>query len=347
MYCATYLNNRQQRVPIDNEFSTWSDIKDEMPQGLILGPLFFNIHICNLFYIIQKWPIVYYADDTTPYTGGKNPEDVIASIENSALVLFKWFENNLMKANSDKSHLLLSTSTSSTANINGDIIKNSESEKLLGVTIDYKLNFEEHLSKVCDKASQKLNALARISSYMNINQRKCIMRAFISSQFGYCPLVWFFCSRKINNRMNRIQERALRIVYKDYVSTFAQLLEKDSSVSIHIRNLQVLATEIFKARNNLSPPTVQNIFRTTEPAYSLRRDTIFESHRIQTQRYGIESLTYLGPKIWSQVPSEIKESDSLAVFKNKIKNWRPKLCPCKLCKTYMVNLGYLKRLVIN
>ena len=196
-----------------------------------------------------------------------------------------------MKANSDKSHLLLSTSTSSTANINGDIIKNSESEKLLGVTIDYKLNFEEHLSKVCDKASQKLNALARISSYMNINQRKRIMRAFISSQFGYCPLVWFFCSRKINNRMNRIQERALRIVYKDYVSTFAQLFEKDSSVSFHIRNLQVLATEIFKARNNLSPPIVQNIFRTTEPVYSLRSDTIFESCRIPTQRYGIESLT--------------------------------------------------------
>ena len=198
---------------------------------------------------MRKWTIGNYADYTTPYTGGKNTQDVITSLGSCALVLFKWFENNLMKANSDKSHLLLSTSTSSTANINGDIIKNSESEKLLGVTIDYKLNFEEHLTKVCDKASQKLNALARISSYMNINQRKRIMRAFISSQFGYCPLVWFFCSRKINNRINRIQERALRIVYKDYVSTFAQLLEKDSSVSIHIRHLQVLETEIFKARN--------------------------------------------------------------------------------------------------
>ena len=91
---------------------------------------------------------------------------------------------------------------------------------------------------------------------------------------------WFFCSRKINNRMIRIQKHAQTIVYKDYVSAFAQLLEKDSSVSIHIRNLQVLATEIFRARNNLSPPIVQNIFRTTELAYSLRRDTIFESHRI-------------------------------------------------------------------
>ena len=203
-----------------------------------------------------------------------------------------------MKANSDKSHLLLSTSTSSTANINGDIIKNSESEKLLGVTTDYKLNFEEHLTKACDKASQKLNALASISSYMNISQRNGIIRAFINSQFGYCPLVWFFCSPKINNRMNRIQGRALRIVYKDYVSTFAQLLEKDSSVSIHIRNLQVLATEGFKARNNLCPPIIQNILRATEPAYCLRRDTVFESRRMQTQRYGIESLTDLGLKIW-------------------------------------------------
>ena len=262
----SYLNNRQQRVRIDNEFSKWSDIKDGVPQGSILGPLFFNIHICDLFYIMRNWPVANYADDTTPYTGGKNTQDVIASLENCALVLFKWFENNLMKTNSDKSHLLLSTSTSSTANINGDIIKNSESEKLLGVTIDYKLNFEEHLSKVCDKASQKLKVLARISSYMNINQRKRIMRVFISSQFGYCPLVWFFCSRKINNRINRIQEYALRIVYKDYVSTFAQLLAKDSSVSIHIRNLQILITEIFKARNNLSPLIVQNIFRTIEPA---------------------------------------------------------------------------------
>ena len=87
------------------------------------------------------------------------------------------------------------------------------------------------------------------------------------------------------------------------------------------------------------------MFRTTESASSLRRDTIFESRRMQIQRYGIESLTYLGVKIWSKVPNEIKESASLAVLKNKIKYLRPKLCPCKLCKTYVVNLGYLERLL--
>ena len=76
---------------------------------------------------MRNWPVANYADDATPYTGGKNTQDGITSLENCALVLFKWFENILTKANSDKSHLLLSTSASSTANINGDIIKNSES----------------------------------------------------------------------------------------------------------------------------------------------------------------------------------------------------------------------------
>ena len=72
-----------------------------------------------------KWTIANYADETTLYTGGKNTQDAITSLENCALVLFKWFGNNLMKANSDKSYLLLITLTSFTANINGDIIKNS------------------------------------------------------------------------------------------------------------------------------------------------------------------------------------------------------------------------------
>ena len=140
--------------------------------------------------------------------------------------------------------------------------------------------------------------------------------------------------------MNRIQERALRIFYKDYDSTFAKLLEKDSSVSIHIRNQQVVTSEIFKGRNNLSPPIVQNIFfRTLELAYSLRRDSFWKpQNRDPTIRYWIFNIPR--PKLWSQVPREIKCA-SIAAFKYKIKSWRSKLCPCKLCKTYVVNLGYL------
>ena len=246
-----------------------------------------------------------------------------------------------MKANSDKSHLLLSTEENLNANINGDIIPNSKSEKLLGVTIDCKLNFDEHVSRLCDKASQKLNALARIASFMKTEQKRKIMKAFISSQFGYCSLVWMFCSRRLNSRINRIQERALRTVYNDKSSTYPELLEKDSSVSIHCRNLQVLATEIFKSKNNLSPPVMQETFKIIEPNYNLRRNTIFQNRKIRTEKYGTASLTYLAPKIWELVPNDIKLSNSLEIFKSKIKNWETKACPCKICKTFVPSLGYL------
>ena len=99
----------------------------------------------------------------------------------------------------------------------------------LGVTIDNKLSFVKHINNTCDKASQKLNALARISSYMNLNKRKLIMKAFVNSQFGYCPLVSMNYSRNLNNRINRIQERAMRIVYNDRKSTSQDLLERKLS----------------------------------------------------------------------------------------------------------------------
>ena len=107
----------------------------------------------------------------------------------------------------------------------------------MGITIDSKLNFNEHVTKLCKKASAKLHALARVSNYMKIDKLRVLMKAFIESQFGYCPLIWMFHSRKLNNLINRIHERALRIVYKDHNSTFQELLNKDNSVSIHHRNL--------------------------------------------------------------------------------------------------------------
>ena len=92
---------------------------------------------------------------------------------------------------------------------------------------------------------------------MNLAQCRSIMKAFICSQFGYCPLVWMFHSRKINNRVNSLHKRALRVVYRDYNATFSKLLSKDKSVTIHQRNLQLFATEIFKTKNELNPKIME------------------------------------------------------------------------------------------
>ena len=98
------------------------------------------------------------------------------------------------------------------------------------------------------------------------------MKAFIASEFGYCPLVLMFYSRKLNGRINKLHERALRIVYQDYVSSFNELLEKDKSTTIHGSNIQFLATELFKVKNGLSPAFMNEIFvKNAQHYYDLRK----------------------------------------------------------------------------
>ena len=157
------------------------------------------------------------------------------------------------ESNADKCHLLVTTKSAVSANIGEFVINNSNEEKLSGIKIDTKLSFENHVSSLCKKASQKLHALTRIANYMDLRKRKCLMKAFVTSQFNYCPLIWMFHSRELNYCINRIHERALRLVYQDNSLSFAELLEKDNSVTIYRINLLVLAKEIFKLKNGLAP----------------------------------------------------------------------------------------------
>ena len=246
-----------------------------------------------------------------------------------------------MKINADKCHLILSTVDEHSIKINNSNIQNSVNEKLLGVNLNSRLDFDTHVSNLCDKASQKLHALARISCYMSKEKRRIIMKAFIESQFGYCPLIWMFHSRKLNNRINRIHERALRIVYEDKDSTFLELLEKDKSFKIHDRNLQKLATELYKVKNGLSPEIISDIFQQRNLNYNFKSNNEFLIRRVRTEQYGHESLSFLGPKIWDLIPQDTKNSRSLTEFKNKIKSWKPQNCPCKLCRTFIPQLGYI------
>ena len=144
-----------------------------------------------------------------------------------------------MKVNPGKYHLLLSTKSPEVVSIDGMQITSSTAETLLGITIDSELNFENHLSAICNKVSKKINALRRIANYVPLEKRLIVMKTFIESQFNYCPLIWIFHSRTINNKINRLHERALGIVYSDFKSSFEGLLMKDNSFSIHERTFQV------------------------------------------------------------------------------------------------------------
>ena len=148
-------------------------------------------------------------------------------------------------------------------NVENNQIINSKCEKLLEIKIDHKLTFSAHIDEICKKAGQKMDALSRLLPYMKITKWCTLLNRFFMLQFNYCPLTWM-CHSRAKNKINRLHERCLRIIYKYKVSTFGQLLEKDSSVHLHTRNLRFLAVEMFKVVQGLAPTIINDLFSLKE-----------------------------------------------------------------------------------
>ena len=143
--------------------------------------------------------------------------------------------------------------------------------------------FNAHIDEICKKAAQKMNALSRVIPYMNITKRRSLLNTFFMSQFNYCPLTWMCHNRVKNNKINRLHERCLRIICENKASTFEQLLEKDSSVSIHKRNLCLLTVEMFQVVKRLAPTIINDLFPLKETnSYNLGRKLFFKIPRYKT-----------------------------------------------------------------
>ena len=162
------------------------------------------------------------------------------------------------------------------------------------------------------------------------------------SHVSYCPLVWMCHSRKLNNKINKLHERALWLVCDDRQSTFEELVNKGKSVTIHHKNLQVFTTELYKVRHRLAPELINDIFKKRNVTCNFRKNSTFETRNLKRVYYGSETISFIGPKIWELLPSNIKDSENLNIFKPNIKSWRPENCACRLCRLYIADIGFIE-----
>ena len=145
-----------------------------------------------------------------------------------------------------------------------------------------------------------------------------------------------FCSRVQNSKINSIHERSLRTIYKDYKNTYSDIFTERNLLINKIYNI-----EVYKFLNGLSPPIMEQIFNIRKNTYNVRNFRTFSTRNVRTHIYGTEIVTYKRSQLWNRVSTEIKNSQSLMIFKKAIKQWTCSNCACRLCKTYIKEFGFI------
>ena len=199
------------------------------------------------------------------------------------------------------------------------------------------------MNNICRKPSAKIGAFSRIAPNMDVPKREQIINAFFKSQFIYNPpLTWMMHSRILNNKINRLRERCLRVTYNESLSSIEELLERDSSGSVNNRNIQCLAIELYKIFNDICSDIMKDVFLlSTSSNYDIRSRHTFTTSSVKTVYCRFESLSDLAPKVWELIPNNIKSLKNLPKFKKAIKTWKPDVCPCRLCRLYIPQVGFV------
>ena len=225
-----------------------------------------------------------------------------------------------MKPNPNKfQFMVLGKSTRQSIILNNNIkIRESSSVVLLGVTIDNQLTWKGHIN-IYRRANLKLHVLRRIRKYLTTVKAKLLYNAFINSQFKYASIIWMFCHKQDYLEIAKIQYKTWKIVYNSNQS-YEELLLRNNEVSIHQKQLHILATEVFKSLADINPDFMKSYFTIREKPYCLQNGIFLKTPRADSIHYGTNSVLFQACLVWNNLPLSVKQSQSsLIELKSKIK----------------------------
>ena len=343
MMIANYFCNRKQRVKLSHIKSEWMYVIKGSPQGSLLGPLMYNIHSNDLFYCIMMLCDVFnYADDNTVGCDGDTILDVQYKLETVSSIMIDWFEANHLKANPSKFQYIVFNKSSnpndvSVLNVKDNTIQAEQCVKLLGVTIDSKLNFSDHISELCVKAGRKMNVIARLSTILNSESKMLLFNSFILAHFNFCPVIWHFCKRSDKMKVEKIQYRALKYIDKDFTSSYQELRERYDKPLLHTSRLRYIVCEVFKCLHDINPAYLNDIFVVNNHNYDTRGVMTLRLPRYNSIKYGRDCFSYSGTLLWNSLDNDFRNVTCFKTFKRFLREWNGPVCKCSYCDICVLN----------
>ena len=322
----SYLSNRQQRTLINDSLSEPKLVTCGVPQGSIIGPLLFILYINDLPDRILHCEIFLYADDTALYYAADNSHIIEDVLNTEMQNVSDWFMTNKLTLNSKKTKVMIfGTSKRLKAlpplNIRcgNDQIEQVSVFKYLGILLDSTLSFSEHIDYVCKKVNMRLSVLGRTRKYLSVKTSLMLYKSLVMPYFDYCDTLWDCCSCQLKQKLQILQNRALRIINKaDRRTHISDLHNMSKILTLEQRRKYHTHVFMYKALNNLCPDYISSKFcySSNIHQHSTRSASSNSLHipRINLN-VGKSRISYRGAISWNSLPPEIRQAPTLRLFK--------------------------------
>lgn len=325
----SYLENRTQICSINGIPSNTCTLSCGVPQGTILGPLLFLLYINDLPNCLLNCEPRMYADDTHLTFACQTVDDMQSCLNQDLENVYNWLKANKLTLNMTKTEFMLIGSRqrlctltgSPTLSINDTPVRQVTTAKSLGVTIDDKLVWNSHIEKLTKKVASGIGAIKRVRHLVPQATLHLIYRSLVQPHFDYCNIVWGNCGVTLNERLQKLQNRAARVLtFSNYDADASPLLEQLGWKSLSCQQQSQRATMVFKSLHGLAPEYLCDKFDKRETLYNLRDSGNKLNVPLPRTNYYKNSFTYSGATLWNSLPSEVRHAESLGQFKSALKS---------------------------
>lgn len=318
----SYLTGRQQTTLYDGRESAAIDVELGVPQGSVLGPLLFIIYMNDIKEIMTNGEVNMFADDTVIFIIANDFVEAYNALEAELLRVSNWLKSKKLLLNVKKTKYLVITNKIKEGNIqplhiDGQEIERVDNLKYLGVILDDKLSFNDHVDYTIRKAAQKLGVICRINSFLDVGSKIMLYKAIVASHFEYCPSVLFLANRRQKRRMQKIQNKSMRLILGCHRTTSSATMREclqwmNVEERIIVRTLEF----VFKIKNQLLPTYLTENIQYGTDIHNYNTRAASDLRLPNFKKTGTQNcLFFKGFQLFNRLPTEVKQANSIYSFK--------------------------------